>query len=158
MTESPGEWQRVHRPGPLRWLIAGIWLLTTVLIIGSTTLALLTVSGHPENQGWALVVATLGAGSIWALSRFLFGGVSVCLRGIRYLTVRRTVTALWPDVTDLDIIDHESTTRLRLTLASGRQHTVLSSQGLDFVARREAFDIAVAATLGWWHDYQPTTS
>jgi hypothetical protein len=133
---------RINGRGPLRLaLLFSLSLLTFgVGLIGS-----LVVVSSPTIPALALLGATLAA-LVPFLMRCWQVGTYVNDHGVRVITLRRTIRVPWTDVTWI-----ESNGRgIRLGTPSESVVTHIAPHGLDYIARPEAYAIAVDRLENWW--------
>jgi hypothetical protein len=158
-------WLRPYRPGFPRILLSVIGVIGFLIPMYSAIIVLL-------NPSSPLVPRLLVAGSVGLIAagvgilvaRFFATGIYVNDLGIRVVTMRGMVSLPWTDVADVSNSDGR-TGVLGLPFGSTNGHVVVlttrdsgpvttpvTSTGLDFVGRDEAYDAAALAVERWWRD------
>lgn len=158
-------WLRPYRPGAPRILLSVAGVLVFMLPMYSAIIILLT-PGVPLVPR-LLVVASLaliafGIGIL--VARFFASGVYVNDNGLRLVTLRGMQSLSWREVADISSAQAR-TPIMGLPFArapgelvvvtmrdTGPVRTTMTSTGLDFVGRPEAYDAAALAVERWWRD------
>jgi hypothetical protein len=159
------KWIRLYRPGP--WRI-GLFFLGLVALFFPMLIALLIVLLSPAGivprllMGGSLGLIAFGIGTL--VNRVYSTGIYVNDSGIRLYTVRGTLTVPWSAVADVSGTDtHVGLLGFPLmrvlghavvvtTRDGGPVLTPLTSRGLDFLGRAQAYDAAALAAERWWRD------
>ncbi|MGH3313995.1 MAG: hypothetical protein ACRDP3_25995 [Streptomyces sp.] len=149
-------WRRPYRPGP--WRVAGgamLLLLASYLLLSALIIAL---TGALPGAGVCLGAA--GLVIVFAL-RLLRVGVWVSAYGLRQVGLFATVTVRWPEVAAVRTVQQPvrwlglprtvQGQALAVQRAGDGQplRTLLTDHNADFLARREAFDLAADVIEGW---------
>jgi hypothetical protein len=73
-------------------------------------------------------------------------GTYVSDLGVRVIRMTRTLHIPWPDVIAIDT----GATAVVLRTAEGEIRTHVAQRGLDYLGRRESWDIARDRLTNWW--------
>jgi len=159
------KWLRPYRPGFPRLFLTSVGLVVVLIPMFLSVVALLD-TGTPVVQrllvSGAFGLIAFGIGSL--TGRLFAAGVYVNDAGIRLATIRKVQSIPWQGVADVS----NSTGRTPLlglpfarvagelvvvtTPDSGPAPTPVTSTGLDFFGRSEAYDAAALAIERWWRD------
>ncbi|MFD1832926.1 hypothetical protein ACFSJS_25255 [Streptomyces desertarenae] len=158
--EERERWRRPYRPGPWRVAASAVALLIASYLLLSTLI--IAMAGTAAEAGACLAAAALVIA--YAL-RMLRVGVWVSSHGIRRVSLFRTVTLAWRNVTSVRTAQQPvrwlglpRTVQGQALLAgsreSGAAQTLLTDHDADFLARPEAFDRAADMVEAWAAEYR----
>ncbi|MFI5684780.1 hypothetical protein [Streptomyces sp. NPDC051636] len=155
-------WRRPYRPGPWRVAVAALILMLASFVLFAAVLIALT--GSRSSAGVVLGVALV---IILGALRLLRMGVWVSGRGVRQVGFLRTRTVLWERVGAVRTVQQpvrwlglpravQGQALILVRRDRGAQDVppLLTSHGLDFLARATAFDRAADAVEAWAAEYQ----
>ncbi|MFF4492130.1 hypothetical protein ACFY0F_37680 [Streptomyces sp. NPDC001544] len=153
-------WRRPYRPGPWRVAVAALGLMLASFVLFAAVLIALT--GSPSSAATVLAFAlVIIAGAL----RLLRMGVWVSGRGVRQVGFLRTHTVAWERVVAVRTLQQpvrwlglpRTVQGQALTLVRkdrGAQYApLLTTHGLDFLARAAAFDRAAGGVQVWAAEY-----
>lgn len=158
-------WLRPYRPGAPRIVLAGLGVVVFLLPMYSAIIVVLSPTSPLVPR---LIIATafamiaFGVGTL--VARLFATGVYVNDRGIRLVTLRGMLSVPWAEVADVSIASGPTrflgmpmtrTTSHRVIVTTrdrGPIQTPVTSTGLDFIGRAEAYDAAALAVERWWRD------
>lgn len=159
------KWIRPYRPGPWRvvaFLLGGVAFFIPMF---SSLIVLLTAQsalGPRLLVSASLALIAIGVGIV--VGRLFATGVYVNDSGVRVLTIRSMVTLPWTDVADLSdasarvpvlglaFLPTSGHAVVLTTRDGGPVRTPVTSKGLDFFGRAQAYDAAALALERWWRD------
>nr|WP_238420734.1 hypothetical protein [Streptomyces taklimakanensis] len=158
--EERERWRRPYRPGPWRVAVAALSLLIASYLLMSTLI--IAMAGTLAEAGVCLVASVLVIA--YAL-RLLRMGVWVSSHGIRQVSLFRTATSAWRNVTAVRTAQQPvrwlgmpRTVQGQALLVEPRggesPRTVLTDHNADFLARPEAFDRAADVVEAWAAEYR----
>lgn len=157
--EERERWRRPYRPGPWRVAVAALSLLIASYLLLSTLI--IAMAGTPAEAGLCLAVSVLVIA--YAL-RLLRVGVWVSSHGMRQVSLLRTATLTWRNVTAVRIVQQPvrwlglpRTVQGQALLVEPRggraAQVLLTDHNADFLSRPEAFDRASDAVAAWVAEY-----
>ena len=158
-------WLRPYRPGFPRILLSILGVVIFLLPMWSSLIILLS-PGTPVVPRLLIAgsFAMIAFGIAILVSRLFATGVYVNDNGIRIVAMRRMLSMPWGEVADisntsgrtgvLGIPFVRATGQLVVVTDRDRGpiRTALTSTGLDFLGRSEAYDAAALAIERWWRD------
>lgn len=133
---------RVSGRGPVRLVLL---VALSLLTFGVGLVGAVAVSARPTAVALVVVAAALAV-LVPVLARCWQVGTYVSDHGIRIITLPRTIRVPWSDVTSLE----SDGSRVHLSTQTHSVATHIASSGLDFIGRREAYDIARDRLTNWW--------
>jgi hypothetical protein len=156
---------RPYRPGFPRILMSAMGVVVFLIPMYSAIIILLS-PGTPlvPRLLFAGSLALIASGTAILVSRLFSAGVYVSDGGLRIVTIRRMLSIPWSDVADvssatsrteiLSVPFAKTTGQLVVvtTRDGGPLRTPVTSTGLDFLGRAEAYDAAALALERWWRD------
>lgn len=158
-------WIRPYRPGP--WRIALFLLGGIVFFIPMFSSLMILLTAEAALLPRLLVAGSLGLvafGTGVIVGRLFATGVYVNDFGVRILTTSGLVTLPWSEVADLSdatarapvlgvpFLPSTGRAVILTTRDGGPMRTPVTSRGLDFLGRAEAYDAAALALERWWRD------
>ncbi|MDQ0993420.1 PH domain-containing protein [Streptomyces sp. V3I7] len=150
-------WRRPYRPGPWRVGLAALCLLLASFVLFGGVLIALTGSAASAGLIFAGALAI-----IVAALRLLRMGVWVSARGLRHVGFLATRTVPWQDVVAVRTVQQpvrwlelprtvqgQALTLVRRDRSPEDTAPLLTTHGLDFMARVSAFDRAADTIEAW---------
>ncbi|MGW2642212.1 hypothetical protein [Streptomyces sp. NPDC001348] len=155
-------WRRPYRPGPWRVAVAALCLMLASFVLFAAVLIALT--GSPSSAGTVLAVALV---ILVGALRLLRMGVWVSGRGVRQVGFFHTRTVPWERVVAVRTLQQpvrwlglprtvqgQALTLVRRDRGAQDAPPLLTTHGLDFLARVSAFDRAAGRVQAWAAEYQ----
>jgi hypothetical protein len=133
---------RITGRGPLR---VALLLVLTTATFGVGLMGTLVVATSPSVPALILLIAVLVT-LLLVTARGWQVGTYVSDLGVRVIRMTRTLHIPWPDVIAIDT----GTTAVVLRTAEGEIRTHVAHRGLDYLGRRESWDIARDRITNWW--------
>jgi hypothetical protein len=154
-------WRRPYRPGPWRVAVAALGLMLASFVLFAAVLIALT--GSPSSAATVLAFAlVIIAGAL----RLLRMGVWVSGRGVRQVGFLHTRTVPWKRVVAVRTLQQpvrwlglprtvqgQALTLVREDRGGQDAPPLLTTHGLDFLARAAAFDRAAGGVQVWAAEY-----
>ncbi|MEV7088267.1 hypothetical protein AB0O07_20660 [Streptomyces sp. NPDC093085] len=153
------DWRRPYRPGPWRVVASALLLLLASFVLLA---ALITaIAAGMAGATFCLVVAAV---AIAVALRLLRVGAWVSRHGVRRVSLLRTTTLAWNQVTAVRTVQQPvrwlglprtvQGQALLVVRRQGEPLVVLTDHNADFLSRTEAFDRAADTVEAWADEYR----